>query len=460
MRLLQFLSVFMIMLSTPFINAQQLPLQYSYTAQSPQFESSGNLISIHQEKDFAILQSHPENQTPDFIPLNHWDYNLNGNFSNNEFVVLRNVNDQSFMVKEQEIRSYEADITYSRIEGGQALYDVRYSNLRTNFTEWSEDTDMHGLKTNRTTLTVEIDATVTGAEGEIIHELTGTMEHDIRISPDIPYSPIAYNILINADAPVLFIEPQNYKITNERPWLSIGDAIYNKLQDELGNKGMIVEMNSKYRYQDADDSEYQSASGNLALKAVNNADPVALQPANYPVISEELFEEIYDASRYSQIKQSSTPTDGTLHLSLKNHGDFEGNAFFHNNEQFFALQTQTTNNAGDTLNFVMLKIAIVMPVSGLQTLSEAPISSIRNQMRQGPPDGYTQQFFISGTLKQNNELFYFLYPVKGSLTFDHVSVDVISGSFQFNMKAVTVKNTAVKEIMEKFSGNFEAVQLK
>lgn len=458
MRIVQFLMIFFIVMLHQLVIAQEFPMSYSYTAQSPQIESE-NVISIYQEKDFAVLQTHPANENPDFTPENHWDYNLNGSFSSENFVVLKEVKEQQFLVEEEEERAFNGEMTFERKEGGQQLFQVDYSDLRVSFSPWEQGELIGGLKTSRSTLTAQVNATVMDPSGETLHQLEGVFEHTIWVSPGIPFSSIAYNLLINADAPELFIEPQNYTITNERPWLSIGDKIYEQLKGELEKKGMIVQMDSKYRYLDSEGSEYQMFDGNLRLEEVSETPEISFHPEDYPVISEELFETIYEASRYSQIEEAEIPAEGAVNLSLKNHGDYEGSGFFHSTRQFFALRAETQNSTGDTLKLVLLKISTDLPVKGTQKLSDSPISSIREQMESGPPEGFTQQFFVSGTFKNGKKLIYFLYPAKGSLTFEKVSDEMISGDFELSLEAAEVKDLKVEQILESLKGTFEAVKL-
>jgi hypothetical protein len=434
-------------------------VQYSYTAESPKFGSSGNVISVYQEKDFAILQSHLPDGKPDFNPVNHWEYSLSGNFSDELFLTVRTVSDQKFLVHEGNIRSYKEDIIYERKSGGNHLYSIRYSDLTTNFSDWKVDTALSGLKTQKTTYTITVDATVLNAEGQEIDHLNGKFEHEIWITPDIPFSSIAYNILVNADAPKLFLEPENYEITNERPWLAIGKKIYEHMSNELGDKGMLVQMASDYQYTKGNGAEYQTASSKLSLKDVQETDPVSLDPTKYPIIGKELFNKVQDVARITQWKNFTVPDDGSIKLSSKELGTFTGIAFFHTTNDYFAIQAQMQNDSGDTLNFIALKLSKDLPEKGNQTLSAIPTSEIREQMNEGPPEGFMEKYFVSGVLKSQNQITYFLYPVNGTLKFKKVSENSISGSMKFPLKTVDIKDSSARQTEKTLNGKFKAVSL-
>ncbi|SHJ87468.1 hypothetical protein SAMN05444280_13629 [Tangfeifania diversioriginum] len=440
-----------------FSNGQDLPLSYSYTGESPVFESSGNLISIYHDENFAVLQSHPESDQPDFVPVNQWEYNLTGNFSENPLLVTGEINGQKFLVEEERARKFEEGITFDREEGAMKLYSITYSNLNVNFSSWKNDAAVQGLETKHVTLTAEVLATIQNSGGTE-DKLKGTFEHEIWITPEIPFSPAAYNLLINTDTPGLFIEPQNYEITNERPWLTIGDEIYNELSRELKNKGMIVKMVSSYRYT-KNDTEYQQESGKMELKNVNRDANTTFQPNGIPVVSEVLYKKMNEASRYAQTRNGKAADAGDFKIALKNQGNYTGNAFFHSTNQFFALRTQTQTPKGDTLKLVLLKIDTQLPSTGKQKLSGSAIESIRTQMRHGPPEGFTQQFFVGGTLKNGKETLYFISPAKGSLTLDAVSNKAISGAFNLELNSAKITDNKVKKTLENLEGEFEAVVL-
>jgi len=440
-----------------FSAAQDLPLSYSYTAESPVFESAGKIISIYHDEDFAVLQSHQEDVHPDFVPVNQWDYNLAGNFSENPLLVTIEINGQKFLVEEERARKFKEGITFTREEGGQKLYSINYSGLDINFSPWKSDAAVQGLETKQVTLTAEVLATIQN-RGGTEDKLKGIFEHEIWITPEIPFSPAAYNLLVNVDTPGLFIEPQNYLITNERPWLTLNDEIFKELSHELRNKGMIVKMLSSYRYSE-NENEYQQETGKLELKNVNSNANTAFQPDGIPVVSEVLYKKMNDASRYAHMRNGETPDAGNFRIALKNHGNYEGNAFFHNTNQFFALRTQMQTPKGDTLNLVLLKIDTQLPAPGMQKLSGSAISSIRTQMRQGPPEGFTQQFFVGGTLKNGNETLYLLSPAEGSLTLEAVSDEAISGTFNLELNSAKIADNKVKKSLESLEGEFEAVVL-
>jgi len=440
-----------------FSNGQDLPLSYSYTAESPVFESTGNIVSIYHDEDFSVLQSHPDGVQPDFVPVNQWEYNLTGNFSENPLLVTGEINGQKFLVEEERARKFEEGITFDREEGAMKLYSITYSNLNVNFSSWKNDAAVQGLETKHVTLTAEVLATIKN-NGGTKDKLKGIFEHEIWISPKIPFSPAAYNLLINTDTPGLFIEPQNYTITNERPWLTIGDEIYKEFSRELKNKGMIVKMVSSFRYT-KNDNEYQHESGKLELKNVNRDANTTFQPDGIPVVSEVLYKKMNEASRYAQTRNGKAPDAGDFKIALKNQGNYTGNAFFHSTNQFFALRTQTQTPKGDTLKLVLLKIDTQLPATGKQKLSGSAIESIRTQMRQGPPEGFTQQFFVGGTLKNGKETLYFISPAKGSLTLDAVSDNAISGKFNLELNSAKITDNKVKKTLENLEGEFEAVVL-
>ncbi|MGM0620509.1 MAG: hypothetical protein ACQETJ_05660 [Bacteroidota bacterium] len=440
-----------------FSNAQDLPFSYSYSGKSPVFESSGNIVSIYHAEDFAVLQSHPDDVQPDFIPVNQWDYNLTGNFSENPLLVTGEINGQKFLIEEEQTRKFEDGITFDREEGAMKLYSITYSGLDINFSSWKNDAAVQGLETKHATLTAEVLATIQNSGGTE-DKLKGIFEHEIWITPEIPFSPAAYNLLINTDTPGLFIEPQNYTITNERPWLTIGDEIYEELSRELKNNGMIVKMVSSYRYT-KNDNEYQQESGELELKNVNRDAKTTFQPDGIPVVSEVLYKKMNEASRYAQMRNGEAPDAGDFKIALKNQGNYTGNAFFQSTNQFFALRTQIRTQEGDTLNLVLLKIDTQLPDTGKQELSGSAIESIRTQMRQGPPEGFTQQFFVGGTLKSENETLYFISPAEGSLTLDEVTDEEISGAFNLELNSAKIADYKVIKTLEKLEGEFEAVLL-
>ncbi|MEX2380043.1 MAG: hypothetical protein WD530_04835 [Vicingaceae bacterium] len=452
--------ILLLTLLPQFILAQSLPLQYSYSCESPSITKSKNRISIHQESDFAILQSHPKDQKPDFTPKNHWDYSLNGNFSENQFVMVKKIKERPFLVLEQKERAFTDPITYHRKVREKTLYTVSYSNLSIDFTEWIDDTAILNQQTRHATLKVKIDATIYDSDGEILDNLDGTMQHEIWISKKVPFSPVAYNLLMHVESPKLFIEPQNYKITNERPWLSISRTIYANLADEIEDQGMIIKMNSNYNYTNSKGKNYQSEAGKLSLEEIRQTEQRKCQAVHYPIVANSLYKKMYDAARYAEVESSSLSSNGSFELKTEKIGNYQGSAIFESTQRFFAVRAQAMNKEGDTLNMVLLKVDTKMPHKGKQILSKDPISSIREQMQQGPPEGYTQQFFAAGTLKQGEEIIYFSSPVEGSLHFKQVSENKLYGSFEIIMQATHIKKSKSKQRREKIKATFQAERLE
>lgn len=459
MRISQQSLILLLTLLPQFMLAQSLPLQYNFSCESPSIAKSKKRISIHQESDFAILQSHPKDQKPDFIPKNHWDYSLNGNFSENQLVMVKKIKNRPFLVLEQKERRYSDQITYHRQVREKTLYTISYSNLSIDFTEWVDDTAILNQQTRHATLKVQIDAAIYGSDGETLDKLSGTMEHELWVSKKVPFSPVAYNLLMNAESPKLFIEPQNYKITNERPWLSISRSIYAKLADEIKDQGMIIKMKSSYNYTNSDGENYQSEAGKLSLEEMHQTESHKWQVGQYQIVADSLYKKMYEAARYAEVESSSMSSNASIELKTDQIGNYQGSAIFESTQRFFAIRAQAMNKEGDTLNMILFKIDTKMPHKGKQILSKAPISSIREQMQQGSPEGYTQQFFVAGTLKQSDEFIYFISPLEGSLHFNQVSENKLSGSFEIIMQAIHIEDSKSKKRREKINATFQAERL-
>lgn len=447
------LSLFLLI---PYVtNAKDLPLNYSFTATSPEFESSGNVISIYQDEAFAVLQNHSPDESPDFNPVNHWDYNLTTNQSKSRMLVMRNVGDKQFLVKETPAADFEEGITFTREEFNQPLFSIKYTDLEVSATPWADAKTINGLKTKQTTLSISVTATVKNPSGEITHQFKGEFKHGIWISPEIPYSSIAYNLLVHPDTPWFFIEPQNYTITNERPWLSIGNEIYDRFLNTRKPEGMIVKMQSSYSYTEREES-YQTTKGSLNLRSLDPTVVVALNPLTFPVIPETLFAQMYDAERYAEIKTDKASDAGHFELKLKKQGTFTGNASWQSSGRYFAIHLNGTNTDGDTLTLVLLKINTDVPEIKSQELANNPISSIRSLLQNNPDGAFKKQFFMGGTFRGSGKPLYFLHPLDGELEITDFTGKTLKGSLDLRAQSVQVNDTEVKNVKTKFKGSFKA----
>lgn len=326
--------------------------------------------------------------------------------------------------------------------------------MKFDISDWKKDQNINGIITKNAILSLQLNAEIKNPEGNIIDNLKGEFKHEIWISPVIPFSDICYNIFINADAPPLFIEPRNYEISNERPWMSISNEIYNGIRKELKEKGMPVKIISNYNYYTSGGESYQKASGELVLTDIQDTKPIDFDPFRYPVISSEIYNQIRSTYSYSTIKPGQEEKVGKIRISTDNAGKLEGPLYV-NKDQYFALKGKAMSNSGDTMQFVALKVSPEFPEEGNQEIAKIPVSTIRDEMRKGPPEGFTRNFIIAAVLKNKEGMKWYVFPENGELIFDSVSEGNISGSFQLEMKSFIKNGTEMQDGKEFIEGTFK-----
>lgn len=455
------------------VSAQQLPVRYDFVTWTSKTIGPSDILSIYQESDFSIIQSHEAKYEADFIPSNYYSYDLSGEFSGNKYVSQYSLGDRKVMVKRRTNPAYKDGIVLEQTDHGRFQYKVKFDSLQVKLSKFKNDTTVRGLPTQMASLEIKLDYQVLDENDSVRKHYTQTAHHKIWATPKYPLAAITPKLIGYFHAPNFTLEIADCE-TDFNPLFMLDDTIYNAIRPALEKVGMVVQMDSRYEIENktkdktfdkrgisvtVTHGKYEKIDTEMRRLILNHVGPIGkinFDPADYPVVSYDEYKDIKAVKDLAKGGRKENISSGNFNFEAGKM-DFSGPAYFTIGKSL-ALHFQVQDDKGQQIDLAMHSFNTgIRPSGEIDFVGKRPYSIMKILRSTAKPD-FKEKFIVAGTIQSGNDEIFLFNPLQGTLSITKVSDESISGELDLHFNALELSDKSSAKNKINLKGNFTAVK--